>query len=124
MASWAMASRWSTALVEPPMAATTVMAFSKASRVRMSRGLTHISRSRSTTSPACREVLSLLLSTAGMEAAPGRDIPRASMAAAMVLAVNSPAQEPSPGQARSSSSVSSWLGRTPLEWAPTASNTS
>ena len=32
-ASWAMASRWSTALVEPPRAMTTAMAFSNASLV-------------------------------------------------------------------------------------------
>ena len=37
-ASRASASRWSTALVEPPLAATPAIAFSNASRVRMSRG--------------------------------------------------------------------------------------
>ena len=37
-ASWAMASRWSTALVEPPRAMTTAMAFSKASLVMIWRG--------------------------------------------------------------------------------------
>jgi hypothetical protein len=39
-ASWAMASRWSTALVEPPLAATEAMAFSSASRVRIWRAVT------------------------------------------------------------------------------------
>ena len=38
-------------------------------------------------------------STAGIEAAPGSDMPMASMADAIVLAVNMPAQAPSPGQA-------------------------
>ena len=38
-AARAMASRCSTALVEPPSAITTVIAFSKAARVMMSRGL-------------------------------------------------------------------------------------
>ena len=38
-ASWAMASRCSTALVEPPNAITTAMAFSNASLVRMSRAV-------------------------------------------------------------------------------------
>ena len=37
-ASWAMAGRWSTVLVEPPMAMSTAMAFSKDSTVMMSRG--------------------------------------------------------------------------------------
>jgi hypothetical protein len=37
-ASWAMASRCSTALVEPPSAMTTAMAFSNASLVRIWRG--------------------------------------------------------------------------------------
>ena len=37
-AEWAMARRCKTALVEPPTAITTVMAFSKALRVMMSRG--------------------------------------------------------------------------------------
>ena len=38
-AAWAIASRCSTALVEPPSAMTTVMAFSNAFFVMMSRGL-------------------------------------------------------------------------------------
>src|SRR6266699_1503333 len=37
-AAWAMASRCSTALVEPPMAMVTAMAFSNALRVRICRG--------------------------------------------------------------------------------------
>ena len=37
---WRRASRWSTLLVEPPVPATAAIAFSKASRVRMSRGRT------------------------------------------------------------------------------------
>ena len=37
-ASWAMASRWRTALVEPPRAMTTAMAFSNASFVMIWRG--------------------------------------------------------------------------------------
>ena len=44
-ASCAMASRCSTALVDPPIASTTIMAFSSDSFVMMSRGL--MSRSRS-----------------------------------------------------------------------------
>ncbi len=46
-ASLAMARRCSTALVDPPSAITTAMAFSKASLVMMSRG--RMSRARSST---------------------------------------------------------------------------
>ena len=42
----------------------------------------------------------------------------------MVLAVNWPPQEPDDGQARHSISCSSSSEMAPLEWAPTASNTS
>ena len=53
-------------------------------------------------------------STAGIDAAPGMDIPIASMADAIVLAVNMPEQAPSPGHAtrsmpsRSSSVILPW----------------
>ncbi len=42
-ASWAAASRCSTVLVEPPMAMSSVMAFSKASKLAMLRGSTESS---------------------------------------------------------------------------------
>ena len=61
---------------------------------------------------------------AGEVALPGGDIPRASMVAAMVLAVNRPAQEPSPGHATHSSSYSSSSVILPAWKAPTASKTS
>ena len=57
--------------------------------------------------PARRLNSDLRGSGAGMEASPGKDMPRTSMAVDMVLAVNSPAQEPSPGQACRSKSRSS-----------------
>ena len=44
-ASCAMARRWSTVLVEPPMAMSSVMAFSNASKVAMLRGRTLVSPS-------------------------------------------------------------------------------
>jgi hypothetical protein len=37
-AAWAIASRWSTALLEPPRAIATAIPFSKAARVRICRG--------------------------------------------------------------------------------------
>ena len=50
-ASLAMASRWSTALVDPPRAFTTAMAFSNASRVRIWRGRMPASTRATTASP-------------------------------------------------------------------------
>ncbi len=119
----AMAIRCSTALVEPPRAITTVMAFSNASRVRMSRGLMSRSSSLSTASPAARQSSSLSLSSAFWAELPGRLMPRASMALAMVLAVYMPPQEPAPGIASSSTCFTSISDLSPLAWAPTASNT-
>ncbi len=51
-AACAIASRCSTALVEPPRAITTRMAFSKERRVRMSRGFKPAFTRRTTASPA------------------------------------------------------------------------
>ena len=113
-ASLAMAIKCKTALVEPPMASTTVMAFSKAWRVIMSRGRTSSSSRRSRVTPALRASSTLRGSMAGMEASPGRDMPIISMAVDMVLAVNRPAQEPSPGQATHSRAVSSSRVMLPL----------
>ena len=50
-ASCAIASRCSTALVDPPNAITTAMAFSNASRVRMSRAVMPCRSSSTTASP-------------------------------------------------------------------------
>ena len=88
------------------MDTATVIAFSKACLVRMSRGRRSSSNSRMIATPASRASSTFLGSIAGIEASPGSDMPMASMAVDMVLAVNSPAQEPSPGQALRSSSVS------------------
>ncbi|MET3867553.1 hypothetical protein ABIC20_004862 [Methylobacterium radiotolerans] len=56
--SCAIAGRCSAALVEPPEAATTVAAFSRALRVTMSRGRMRFSRSSITFSPAVAQNLS------------------------------------------------------------------
>ena len=50
-ASCAIASRWSTAFVEPPRAMTTAIAFSKASLVMIWRGRIPISSSLTTALP-------------------------------------------------------------------------
>ena len=86
-ASWAMASRCSTALVEPPKAMTTAMAFSKASLVMMSRAVMPRRSSSTTASPDLRAYMSRRRSVAGGAAEPGIDMPIASATAAMVLAV-------------------------------------
>ena len=62
-------------------------------------------------------------STAGMVPFPGRAMPSASARQFMLLAVNMPAQEPQPGQARSSISRSSPSLSRPSLNVPTASNT-
>ncbi len=98
-ASWAMASRWSTAFVEPPVAATDAIAFSKAAGVRIWRGVS-LRRTRSTTSaPAARATAGLPASTAGTALLPIGERPRNSQTPAIVLAVNWPPQAPAPGQA-------------------------
>ena len=101
-AVWAMARRWRTALVDPPRAITTVMAFSKASRVMMSRGRIPLFRRLTTAAPACRQSWILWLETAACAELFGRLIPIASMALAMVLAVYMPPHEPGPGMAHDS----------------------
>ena len=123
-ASFAMARRWSTALVEPPNAITTAIAFSKAGLVMMSRAVMPWRSSSTTASPDLCAYMSRRRSVAGGAAEPGRDMPRASPTDAMVLAVNIPPHAPSPGQmARSIRSTSSW-DMSPRAHAPTASNAS
>ena len=77
-----------------------------------------------TASPEAWAKASRRESGAGGVAEPGSDMPMASAIDDMVLAVNIPAQDPSPGQAtRSMSSRSSRL-MIPAAQAPTASKTS
>ena len=110
----AMASRCSTALVDPPRAMTTVMAFSNASRVMMSEGLMSFAISSCTAAPAARQSSSLVLETAFCAELSGRLSPSASMAEAMVLAVYMPPQEPGPGIAVSSICFTSISDLSPL----------
>ena len=123
-ASLAMASRCRTALVLPPKAMTTAMAFSNASRVRICRAVMPFSSMATTASPERLAKPSRRRSTAGGAALPSRLRPSASPTLAMVLAVYIPPQAPSPGQiARSMASTSSRL-MSPRAQAPTASNAS
>ncbi len=109
--------------MEPPSAITTAMAFSNASLVRIWRGRMPDSRRPTTASPERRAKSSRRGSTAAGEALPGSDMPSASPTAAMVLAVNMPAQLPMVGQAWRSMSDSSSSVSEPAARAPTASKT-
>ncbi len=80
LASCAIASRCSTALVEPPNAITTAIALSKASLVRMSRAVMPRRSSSTTACPLRRAKPSRRRSVAGGAALPGSDMPSASAA--------------------------------------------
>ena len=122
--SAAMASRCSTALVEPPLAATPAMALSMASRVMICDGRTSSRTSRIATRPASAAASDLSGSRAGMPLRPAGLMPRSSIAIDMVLAVNCPPQAPAPGHATSSRAWTSSGPTVPAAWAPTTSKTS
>ncbi len=123
-ASWAMARRCSTALVEPPKAMTTAMAFSNASLVMICRAVIPCRSSPMTASPDLRAKPSRRRSVAGGAAEPGMDMPMASATDAMVLAVYIPPQAPSPGQIARSMASTSARDILPAAQAPTASKAS
>src|SRR5216683_1282383 len=123
-ASLASASRWRTALVDPPVAATPAMAFSNEARFTTSSGRRFSRRSWTTCSPAARVAAPLRGSSAGMLAYPTGARPSSSVASAMVFAVYWPPHAPGPGQATSSRSCSARSVILPAAWAPTASKTS
>ena len=103
---------------------TTVMAFSNASFVRIWRAVMPASTRRTTASPDAMAYASRRLSTAGGAALPGSDMPSASAALAMVLAVYMPPQAPWPGQVAFSIASSSSCVMSPRASAPTPSKTS
>ena len=88
-----------TALVDPPKTVIRRMAFSKALAVIILEGVKSNRISSAIAAPTFK--LSCFLSgwSAGREELPGKLIPIASMAEAMVLAVYIPPQAPGPGQA-------------------------
>ena len=95
----AMAIRCKTAFVLPPRIFTTIIAFSKACRVRMSRGrISSLSRFL-TASPIFSHSVRLLPSSAGLLLLPGTVMPNVSIAVASVFAVYIPPQAPAPGHA-------------------------
>ena len=123
-ASFAIASRCSTALVDPPVAETTAMAFSIERFVRMSRGRISLAASATAIPPMRCATAAFAGSVAGTLPLPRGEIPSASHTIAIVFAVNWPPHAPAPGQATSSSVRKSWSVILPAAWAPTASNTS
>ena len=86
---------------------TVVIAFSNASLLRMSDGLMPRLISATTASPARRQSSALALDTASCAELFARLKPSASIAEAIVFAVYMPAQEPGPGIAVDSTSLSS-----------------
>ena len=120
-ASLAMASRCRTVLDEPPRAMSTVIAFSNASRVRMSEGFRSSLTKPTTLPPLFFAILALEDETAKAVAHPGSDRPMDSATQAMVLAVYIPLHEPHPGKARSSICLSSSMPILPADSSPTAS---
>ena len=96
--SRAMAGRWMAAFVEPPMALCTMMAFSKASRVRISPARMPCSASFGISRPARRAAAKISRMVAGMSAAPGSVRPSASAMHCMVLAVPRKEHAPQEGQ--------------------------
>ena len=105
--SCASARRWSTALVEPPVAATAAIAFSIEALVTMLDGRTSWRTRVIASSPACRAAASLSGSSAGIAFRPAGDRPRNSMTMDIVFAVNWPPHAPAPGHAALSISYSS-----------------
>ena len=87
-ASRASASRWSTAFVEPAVAATAVIALSNAARVRILLGRRSSATSFMTIWPARAATPPLRASTAGTSLRPIADRPSISAAIDIVLAVN------------------------------------
>ena len=109
-ASLAIASRCSTALVEPPSAEVTAMAFSNAFLVMIIRGVMPETQHVDHGLAGRRASSSRRASIAGGDAVPGNDMPIASAIELIVLAVNMPPHAPSPGHALRSISPSSVLG--------------
>ena len=96
--SLAIEGRCSRALVDPPMALCTMIAFSNASRVMISLGLISLAARFIIARPACRASWRISRMVAGISAVPGSAMPSASAMDCMVLAVPRKAQAPSEGQ--------------------------
>ncbi len=122
--SQAIARRWRTPLVDPPLAATPAIALSIDARVMTCDGRTSSRTSRMTSSPAATHAASLSGWVAGTPLRPAGLIPRMSSAIDIVLAVNWPPHAPAPGHATLSRACTSSGPTLPAAWAPTTSKTS
>ena len=97
-ADLAIAKKCKTALVDPPKAITNEIAFSMDFFEIISSGLISFKINFSMDFPTSFDKLSLFELFAGMEEENGSDIPNASIAEAIVLAVYIPPHAPEPGQ--------------------------
>ena len=109
----AIAVRWMTALVEPPIASTTRSAFSIDLALIMRSGVRFEPMSRTAAAPVASAARSRSACTAGIAAVPGRIMPSASAAQAMVEAVPMTAQVPAVTASRPSTSMISLCATSP-----------
>jgi hypothetical protein len=105
------------------LVATAAIAFSSAGLVITSLGRCPRRSTSMTSSPHRFATSSLRPSSAGTIEDPAGEMPSASKAIAIVLAVNWPPHAPAPGEATSSSACSSSSEIFPAANSPTASNT-
>ena len=123
LAAFAIAKKCNTALVDPPNTVTNLNAFSNDSLVTISDGLISFSNSNLIASPALTDSCPFKLPslTAGLEELKGKDIPNASIAEAIVLAVYIPPHAPAPGHALCTTSLNSASSIVPATFCPKAS---
>ena len=118
-----MAGKCRVVLVLPPIAISTLIAFSMDSCVTICLGVTPSITILTNRFPDSFAIRVFLASTACAVPQPGRLNPSASVRHAIVLAVNNPAQEPAPLQDIFSILLSSESDIAPLWYAPTPSKT-
>ena len=83
--------------MEPPVAATEAIPFSRARRSRIAEGRTSRVTRSMTSSPHCRAAASLAGSSAGIPLRPAGESPMNSITVLIVFAVYWPPQAPAPG---------------------------
>ena len=108
-------------MVDPPSATTNLIAFSKDFRVIISKGFKSLTNRFLIALPQFSDSITFILLLAGFEELKGKDIPKASIADAIVLAVYIPPHAPAPGQAFLIIDLYSWLSILPETLLPHAS---
>ena len=119
--SRAMATRWRTPFVEPPVPAIAAAAFSTASFVTIVDGRRSFRTTSTASLPISYAASAFAPFTAGIPFAPSGVRPRKSTIVDIVFAVNWPPHAPAAGQATDSSSCSSSALIFPAAYAPIAS---